>query len=261
MWYYRPAPQVAPPAPIVRADPNRWLDQLYSQSARESGEAAKYVAGLGPAALPAIRRALADPAAERPRRKAALKACAVLGPVASPALAEVTAALLEPDLTVEAAVALSFMGPDALAPLRDALASEDAIVRRESLRSIGKLEGRAPLDPAAVVPLLVEGIADPDPGVRAVAATYLGIIHVDNADSVSALIVALTDADADVRRSAAAALGSFGSASKEALTALKKAAVDPDEDVAREAGLTLVKLQTGVTEDPKPAARSRPRRR
>ena len=43
----------------------------------------------------------------------------------------------------------------------------------------------------AVVPLLIGGISDPDPGVRAVAATYLGIIHEGGADAVNALIEAL----------------------------------------------------------------------
>ena len=87
------------------------------------------------------------------RVKAALKACGILGPAAAPAIAEVAEQLPDPTVTAEAAVALSFMGRSAFGPLRDALSSEDPVVRREALRSIGKLKERAPLDARAVLPL------------------------------------------------------------------------------------------------------------
>ena len=88
----------------------------------------------------------------------------MLGTVAAPALNDVAAHLAVPALTIEAAIALSFMGPAAFEPLRNALASEDPVVRRESLRAIGKLRERAPLEPAVVIPLLLDGLADPEPG-------------------------------------------------------------------------------------------------
>jgi HEAT repeat protein len=134
------------------------------------------------------------------------------------------------------------MGPNAFGPLRDSLTSDDALVRRETLRSIGKLKDRAPLEAGAVVPLLIDGMRDPDPGVRAVAATYLGIIHQGGADAVFALMDGLKDEAPDVRRAAAIALGSFGTDAQPAIPALRKASGDPDEDVAREAGVALVKL-------------------
>jgi HEAT repeat protein len=146
-------------------------------------------------------------------------------------------------LTADAALALSFMGRGAFGPLRDALGSEDPVVRREALRSIGKLKERAPLDARAVVPLLIERAADADAGVRTVAATYLGIIHEGGVDAVNALMEGLKDAEADVRRAAAAALGSFAADAEPAVPALRKAAADADPDVAREAGVALVKLQ------------------
>jgi vesicle coat complex subunit len=127
--------------------------------------------------------------------------------------------------------------------LRDALGSEDPVVRRESLRSIGKLKERAPLDSRAVLPLLIDRAADPDPGVRTVAATYLGIIHEGGSEAVLALMQSLKDPEVDVRRAAAPALGSFGAEADQAVPALRKAAADADPDVAREAGVALVKLQ------------------
>jgi len=203
-----------------------WLDRLYSQNPREVEAATKEVASLGERAIPAIQTTLRDPRAEAEQLKAALKAVGILGKVAIPALPEVSAVLAEPGLTAEAAIALSHMGPKAFGPLRDALASRDPVVRREALRSIGKLKERAPLELGMVLPLLLDWMTDPDESVRAVAATYLGIIHEGAEQAVPALINGLTDSDPEVHRTSAEALGSFGAAGAPALPALRKATTD-----------------------------------
>jgi HEAT repeat protein len=114
-------------------------------------------------------------------------------------------------------------------------------VRRESLRSIGKLRFRAPLESREVMPLLLDAMVDTDEGVRAVAATYLGIIHEDPTAAVPLLAQALQDPDVTVRRASATALGSFGSQAAEAVPALRRAAADQqDPDLAREAGRAIV---------------------
>jgi HEAT repeat protein len=205
--------------------------------------AAKQVSELGPAAIPDIETALRDPAADTARKKAALKAAGLLGPIASPLVPDIAEHLPAPDLTAEAAVALSFVGREAFAPLRDALDSEDPVVRRESLRSLGKLRDRAPLESRVVVPLLLEALSDPDPSVRTVAVTYLGIIGQDHGKVVPALIAALNDDSADVRIAAATALGSFPGSAEKVLPALRRAMADSNADVAREAGVAIVKLQ------------------
>ena len=135
------------------------------------------------------------------------------------------------------------MGPDAFQPLRDGLRSDDAIVRRESLRSIGKLRERAPLDPAAVTPLLLASLRDADGAVRAVAATYLGIVGGSADQAVPALATGLSDDSPEVRREAATALGAFGAAAAPALQALRKASGDSNQDVAREAGRAMLRVQ------------------
>jgi HEAT repeat protein len=237
-------PEDPPAAPETETSPASWLERLYSQNPREVEAATREVEALGADALPAIQTALRDPQAEADRLKGALKACGILGQRAAPAIPEVAAVLAEQGLTAEAAIALSFMGRDAFPPLREALSSDDAIVRRESLRSIGKLRERASLDTELILPVLVNGLKDRDEGVRAVAATYLGIIHEGPADTVPPLIAALSDPDPEVRRSSAAALGSFDPvAAAPALPALRKASTDRNEDVAREAGRAIVKLQ------------------
>jgi len=243
LWFYQS--RLAAPAAAGQAeiDDDLWLDLLYSQNPREAAEAAQQVESLGARALPLIHATLQDPRAEPQRVKAALKACVIIGAAAAPAIGEVAEQLPDPALTAEAALALSFMGRDAFVPLKEALSSDDPVVRRESLRSIGKLKERAPLDTRAVVPLLVEAMADPDTGVRSVAATYLGILHAGGPEIVTALIDGLKDAEAEVRRASATALGSFGPEAAVAVPALRKASGDPDPEVAREAGVSLVKLQ------------------
>ena len=227
--------------PAGRAE---WLDRLYSRNPREVEAATQEVTRLGAAALPIIQSTIHDPQAEAERLKGALKAASILGRTAAPLVGDVAELLLEPGLTAEAAIALSHMGPDALPALRDATSHEDPTVRREALRSIGKMRDRAALDADVVVPLLVEHIKDADAGVRAVAATYLGIIHDRAPVAVPALIGGLSDADPEVRRSAAAALASFDpKLAAPALPALRKASRDSNQDVAREAGQAIVKLQ------------------
>jgi HEAT repeat protein len=243
VWYYgRPAAPAADDADALT--PEDWLDKLYSQNPREVEAASEEVAALGARALPAVQAALRDPNSEAERVKGALKACGIIGQAAAPAIPDVAALLSEPGVTSEAAIALSYMGKDAFPPLRDALADNDPVVRREALRSIGKLKDRAPLDFPLVLPVLIAGTSDRDAGVRAVAVTYLGIIHEGAAEAVPALVRGLGDSDAEVRRASAAALGSFGPAdATSALPSLRKASADRNEDVAREASRTIVKLQ------------------
>ena len=243
LWFYQDERLVPVRTEQADVDDGLWIDLLYSQNPKEAADAAKHVESLGAQALPLIPATLQDPDAEPPRVKGALKACVIIGIAAAPAIGEVAEQLPDPALTAEAALALSFMGREAFGPLRAALGSNDPVVRREALRSIGKLKERAPLDTRAVVPLLIAAMADTDAGVRAVAATYLGIVHEGGAEVVTALIAGLTDAEADVRRAAAAALGSFSGEASLALPALRKASGDPDPEVAREAGVSLVKLQ------------------
>jgi HEAT repeat protein len=242
-WYYLREHRVHTPAVTEAPSKDSWVEQLYSSNPIEAQAAVQQVGQLGPEALPVIHKILQDPNATPEQVKGAIKACAVLGPIAAPAIGEVAEQLPDPSVTADAAMALSFMGPGAFAPLKRSLSSDDAAVRREALRSIGKLKDRAPLDAIEVVPRMIDGMGDTDPGVRAVAATYLGIIHEGGADAVTALMEGLKDQMPDVRRAAATALGSFGSDAEPAIPALRKAASsDPDEDVAREAGVSLVKL-------------------
>lgn len=241
VWYYRAPDDGSRPVRVARND-DRWLDDLLSRTPKEVEAATAELEQRGTAALPLIRRTLQDPAVDPARRKAALKASAILGARAAEVIPDVAIALQEPELAPEAALALSFMGSTAVPALRDAIKSDDAVVRREALRSLGKLRERASIDPQIVVPLLLEALNDPDPSVRNVAVTYLGIVRDSPEKEVAGLIKALADPEATVRQAAAEALSAYGLLAESAIPALKRAANDPNDDVKREAGRTLVHL-------------------
>lgn len=247
IWYYR-TPDVRSVVRVARND-DRWLDDLQSRVPKDAERATAELEERGTAALPVIRGTLQDAGADPQRRKAALKACGILGARAAEAIPDVAALLQSDEYTPEAALALSFMGSAAVAPLRDAARAEEPNVRREALRSLGKLRERASIDPKLVIPPLLQALDDPDASVRHVAVTYLGIVRDNPADEVAGLIKALEDEDAGVREAAAVALGQYGALAESAVPALKKAARDPDEQVQREAGRALVTIA-----EKKPAA-------
>lgn len=245
-WYYRSSNAV-PMRAVVERNDDRWLDDLQSRSPKDAEAASAALEQQGTAAVPLIRRVLQDSSAPDVRRRAALKACEILGPRAVEALPDVSALLQDPNDTAEAALALSFMGSTAVAPLRDAVHSAEPAVRREALRSLGKLRERASIDPQIVLPLLVDALTDSDPSVRTVAVTYLGIVRDDPARAIPGLIHALDDSDPGVREAAAVALGSYGALAAPAIPALQNAALhDSEEDVQREAGRALVTIQEAL---------------
>jgi HEAT repeat protein len=243
VWYYR-VPNAGPVsiASVVPRNEDRWLDDLQSRTPKDVERATSELEERGSAAVPIIRRTLQDPGADAGRKKAALKAAAILGPRAAEAIPDVGQALEETAYAPEAALALSFMGSPAVPTLREAVKDDEPAVRREALRSLGKLRERASIDPQIVVPLLLEALADADASVRNVAVTYLGIVRDIPDKEVAGLIKALADQEAEVRQAAAVALAAYGTLAEPAIPALRKAANDPDEEVKREAGRALVHL-------------------
>ena len=242
VWYYRSTPTEPAVSVVVRND-DRWLDDLQSRSPKEVERATAELEQRGSAAVPAIRRALQDASADPARRKAALKAAAILGPRGVESLPDVAAALADPAFSPEAGLALSFMGFPAVQPLRDALHSDEPVVRREALRALGKLRERASIDPQLVIPVLLEHLKDADASVRQVAVTYLGIVRDQPQPEVAGLAAALEDSQAEVRQAAALALSSYGADAQPAVKALTHASTsDPDDDVKQEAARTLVHI-------------------
>ncbi|HUY92776.1 MAG TPA: HEAT repeat domain-containing protein [Pirellulales bacterium] len=86
----------------------------------------------------------------------------------------------------------------------------------------------------AAAPTLIEGLADPNPIVRAQVARALARMGPKAQSAVPALIVALEDEDVAVRLNAARALGQIGVEAQEAVPALMRALKDPANQVPME---------------------------
>ena len=115
---------------------------------------------------------------------------------------------------------------------------------------------------AAAIAAAVNGVSDPDPGIRRVAAEILGNLEVPEA--VPTLVSALQDPDPIVRAALLRSLGRAGA--QEALLEIVAALNDPEPQVRLEAVLaarTLAHYQRGLLalverllEDPAPEVRS-----
>ena len=165
VWYYRAPTDGGRPVRVVARNDDRWLDDLLSRSPKDVEAATAELEQRGTAALPLIRRTLQDPSGDPAHRKAALKASAILGARAAEAIPDVANALQERDFAPEAAIALSFMGSAAVPTLREAIKSDEPAVRREALRSLGKLRERASIDPRSSS--LLAGVARRPPSTSA----------------------------------------------------------------------------------------------
>ena len=242
IWYYRSPEAGGMPVRIGVRNDDRWIDDLQSRNPKDVERATAEIESRGTAALPVIRRTLQDDDASEDRKKAALKACAILGVRASEAIPDIAALLPDATYSAEAGLALSFMGSAAVPVLKDAVSDDDPDVRKEALRSLGKLRERASIDPQVVIPTLIAALDDGEAEVREVAVTYLGIVRDSPAKEVPALTNALADDDAAVRAAAATALGAYGPEAESALPALRKATKDADEQVQREAGRAIITI-------------------
>lgn len=168
----------------------------------------------------------------QPDSVAARNAADVLGefhyPSSVPAL---SAALTNPVFSSEArahmAKALGRISrPAVVAPLTSALAGTDGVVKVAAMQALQSIAGLR--DGSAVAPLLADG----DVGVRAEAATTLGMFH--DANGTSALVTALqSDASPLVRRRAAWALGEIRANTTVAGPALQQAAANDASPMVR----------------------------
>ena len=241
VWYYRAAPTAAAGQRVIRND-DRWLDDLQSRSPKDVERATAELEQRGTAALPVIRRTLQDVNADPLRRKAALKArpfSVRAPPRAFPRSPPRSRIRTFPRGRPRA----QLHGLAGGSTLRDAEHADEPIVRREALRTLGKLRERASINPQIVVPLLLAAVKDADATVRQVAVTYLGIVRDRPAGGSRRPDRRARGSASGSAAGCGAALSSYGLDAEPAVKALTKAsASDPDDDVKREAARALVHI-------------------
>jgi hypothetical protein len=129
-------------------------------------------------------------------------------------------------------------GAEAVPKLLELTHHEDAAVRRQSVRALGKIG--VPALPALPALMALTG-TDPVPGVREQSAEAIGEIGPQAAEGIPALVKALQDSDAMVRRDAVRSLGQMGVAAKGVKAEVQALTKDPDEKV-RQAATKAVRL-------------------
>ncbi|HSQ58403.1 MAG TPA: HEAT repeat domain-containing protein, partial [Gemmata sp.] len=133
---------------------------------------------------------------------------------------------------IEAVRAVARYGPaggPAVAELTELLKDNNATVRWQAVRTLGKLRDSA----ISALPKIVDRLtADPDPLVREHAAEAVGDIGPGAAEGIPALVKALQDPVAKVRRDAVRSLGQMGKAAEGVIAEVRKSELDPDPEVS-----------------------------
>jgi HEAT repeat protein len=138
-----------------------------------------------------------------------------------------------------AAAALVEAGPAAspgLSAAKEALDDHDPMVRVFSAAIVAKVGDRG-----SAMPILLGGLSNVDPAVRAESAGLLADAAPADTAAVPALISTLRDPDRQVRLAAVDALATIGRPAKSALDPLWHLIRDPDEDV-RDRALRAIRL-------------------
>ncbi len=179
--------------------------------------AAHALTRIGDAAKPALIEALKTGTPNL--RTGAAKALGGFGPKAKdaiPALIE-NFATTDPALRAELVDALSLIGPDSVAPLRESLASPDPKFREGSARALGALgELAAPAGPD----LLRRLTQETDQAARIGILSTLPRLGLPQEQILPPLLTALRDSNDDLRRAATNALLAIHPARKTAVPAL-----------------------------------------
>jgi HEAT repeat protein len=240
-----------------------WKRDLSNPDAVQSNQAIETLAAGKRGSLP-VCAWLARHAAESQVRTRAIEAMAKMGKDAAPAGPDLVAALADPDPLVRSGAARTIGGlapdvPGAVSALvrcfpdRDAIRAvaeykqagaeavvgliqmtrhPDAAVRRQTVRTLGKI-GPGALD--ALPDLIALTTGDPEAGVREQSAEAIGEIGPAAAAGIPALVRALGDSNNRVRRDAVRSLGQMGPVAKGSLQEVLSLANDPDDDVKKAA--------------------------
>ena len=213
------------------------------RTAAERKQAADAIRHIGSKALPFL---LAWTDAENvsgrsyaPAHGAATLAFGVLGPIAAPAIPELTRRT-KTSQQWQAMQALCLLAPTAEPAMRASMCSPEwaaAPWAADSIHIMGP-------DARPLVPLLVQYLEHTNPKVAKTAAESLGYLKHEPNLVVPALAKSLDHPDSEVRKAALSSLLAFGELACGAGTpALVKALDDPDEQLARMAVDTLRKLK------------------
>jgi HEAT repeat protein len=149
----------------------------------------------------------------------AATACGELGPQGAGAFPAMTEAMNDPHAASDVGSALSRMFPNSAPILTNILATGNIIARCRAADALSTAYSHPQLEEMGRTALL-RALRDPDPGVRATAASAFQFWNKQLDVIVAALTRALSDPNPSVRGNAATSLGNFGEAAKPAVPEL-----------------------------------------
>jgi HEAT repeat protein len=223
--------RIGPPAaaPAVPELACVFEDKKEKENVRRT--AARALSQMGKNAVPVLAKHLRSPEVFM-RRKAAdeLAMAAKYAEEAIPGLIE---AFEDEDADVRscASEALQRQGERAVAALREAVNNERSFVRVYAASTLVEIDQKKHYD--LFLPVLVQGLKDPDENVRFRAAASLGSLKQPppERDAMAAIYAALRDQNRWVRFTLVAALAHWPLKTKEKLTGLTKALEDADDEI------------------------------
>lgn len=207
------------------------IKTLKDQNKDVRERAAQALVQMGPEAVPPLKEALK----EKGTSNLAALALAEQKPVTQDTVKSLIENLKEPDPNDRqgAEAALVKVGPPAVNSLMKALDEKDK--RSPTAKVLGNIG--EPAKPA--LPLLVQGLKDPDPEFR--MTTHNALVKMGK-PAVADLALAIKDPDDKVWYSAFVALGKIGPDAKEAIPALTSALEDKNRSVRMMAVHALVRI-------------------
>ncbi|HWW01083.1 MAG TPA: HEAT repeat domain-containing protein [Candidatus Acidoferrum sp.] len=175
------------------------------------------------------------------RSQNAMQAFEVLGPLAAPAIPELTRRISltnSPDARNRALAALAHLGAQAV-PIMARVLSNPADAKSMWVLFCVEAMGT---NAQPLLPILVKNLQHPDCELAEDNAYILGSLKLDAPLIVPALIACLQDPRRDLRMEAPYALSKFGNLARQALPALTNALCDPDPDVRRNAASAIAAI-------------------
>jgi HEAT repeat protein len=222
---------------------NAWLRDLSSVEPIRRSRAEATLRRMGVTVLPALLARLESSYTND--HSGAVLGFAALGELGRPAIPRLTEMLREEATTLPAARALAAIGPAAVPPLTNALASPFRPIRTSCARALGRLRSGG----KTAVPALVAVLDDSDDDLRYFATRALGNLAVEPVQAVPALMTRLEDRSLEVRKMAARSLGQFRGRARVAVPALVKALDSDHLSLKLTAAFALREINPALVEE------------
>jgi hypothetical protein len=182
----------------------------------------------------------------------------ILGPVAHPAIPELTRLAITSageDRVMRCSRCLAYIGPEAVPALAAIISDYHGKARYYPIAVLAHYQIKFHTNAQAAVPALIKCLNDQDHRVQSVAVSVLGDLALSPSITIPALTNSLHSGYSDIRASAARGLGKFGTAARPGVSQLQFTLSDPDGRVREEATNAMKKIAPEILTNTNAAGR------